>query len=190
MKKAYILSVILGICIASPAQNQFNSYIISNAGDTLHGEILKEINPGAGTVKFISETGRKKRYYPRQIKGFVINDTVRFVSILQTENAEAAEYHVFGKVVTEGPLNLLATQDKTGFLFGRKEEEQVLSYYLQDAKTDDIIKLPKLSFRKLLADQIAENGDLKREVLNKIYSYEEIPVVIENYNAWKSSGAN
>lgn len=188
MKKLIILVVILNLIFTSSAQNQ--NYVITNKSDTLYGKIQGNIKPGTGKIKFLGEDGRKKRFYPRQIKGFVLNDSVRFVSILQTENAEAAEYHIFALVVAEGPLILLSTQNKTGFLFSSKNDKQENNYYLQDIENGDIVKLPRLNYRRLLADRVSNYGDLKREVLNKVYSYEEIPVVIEKYNNWLSKEIN
>lgn len=107
MKKILVLIIICGLPVFVFGQKQFTKgHIITNELDTLSGKIGIPVKPGSGKIKFMDKTGKKKRFYPRQIKGFVINDTIVYESILQTENADAAEYHVFAKLITEGRISL------------------------------------------------------------------------------------
>lgn len=164
-------------------------YIVSNSGDTISGKIVSKIKPGVGKVKFATESGGSKTYYPRQIKSFCVGDSIFYQSILQTENADAQAYEIFACVITRGYLNLLATHNKTGSLLKPKDDttqQEVNNYYLQDSRTEAYFKLSKMSYRKQLADRVDDYKALRREVMNKVYKYDEIPEVIELYNAWKS----
>lgn len=182
-----MLIVICGFAATLFGQKQFaGGFIITNEQDTIPGKIAMPVKPGSGKIKFKNETGKKKRYYPRQIKGFVINDTIVFESILQTGNADAAEYHVFAKVIKEGRFGLLATHNKTGSLL-QQNNRDVNNYYVRDSLNGKFFKLTRMNYRRRLAGMISENKELKRELMNKVYDYEEIPEVIEKFNTWYST---
>jgi len=172
------------------AQNKYlPGFIITPENDTIEGKINDKIKPGAGKVKFIDSKGKKKTYYPRQIKSFVINDSIKYQSILQTENAEASAYHIFALLISDGYYRLLATNDKTRSL-SKPANEQTASggynFYIQESKSGKYFKLTKITYRNQLAELIDDFTELRREVRNKVYNYDEIPDVVEKYNGWKN----
>jgi hypothetical protein len=185
MKSVTAVLLLTFIVFQISAQKEYVSgYLIDNDADTIYGSIYKKTKPGKGKVVFRDQEGRKKTYYPRQIQGFVINDTLRYQSILQIENAEAAAYHVFANLIVAGPLNLLATQNKISALFPSEDQPDVNNYYVEEYETGKVYKLTRTGYRKQLAANVSEFTGLRREVMNKVYQYEEIPVVIKKYNDW------
>lgn len=193
--KTFTVSIMLIFCVSlSFAQNKYlPAFIITPENDTIKGEINNKIKPGAGKVKFIDSEGKKKTYYPRQINGFIINDSIKYQSILQTENAEATAYHIFALLISDGYYRILATKYKTGSLAKSSTEQKAsdgFNFYIQESKTGKYFKLTKISYRNQLADLIDDFTELRREVRNKVYNYEEIPVVIEKYNNWKNDQNN
>ncbi len=189
--KTFAALLFLTLCVTiSFAQNKYlPGFIITPENDTIEGKISDKIKPGAGKVKFIDSKGKKKTYYPRQIKGFAINDSIKYQSILQTENAEATAYHIFALLISDGYYRLLATKDKTRSLSkstNDKKESGGYNFYIQESKTGKYFKLTKISYRNQLADLVGDFTELRREVRNKVYNYDEIPEVIEKYNGWKN----
>lgn len=170
--------------LASAQNNYVPGYVIDNHADTIFGKIYQKTKPGKGKVVFRNDEGKKKTYYPRQIKGFVINDTIQYQSILQIENAEAAAYHVFGMQIISGRLNLLATQNKISAIFEAEDQQDVNNYYIEDRESGKFYKLTRAGYRKQLAARVSDYTELRREVMNKVYKYEEIPEVVKKYNEW------
>ena len=189
--KTFAVSIFLifYVSLSFAQNNYFPGSIITLENDTIVGKINDKIKPGSGKVKFIDSMGKKKTFYPRQIKGFVINDSINYESILQTENAEATAYHIFALLICDGYYRLLATKDKTGGLKKTSNEQNAndgYNFYIQESKTGKYFKLTKISYRNQLADLIDDNTELRREVRNKVYNYDEIPEVIKKYNSWKN----
>ncbi len=179
-----ILLLLLSTLLATSQTDYKSGYLIENNNDTVFGEIYRKTKPGKGRVVFRNADGKRKTYYPRQIQGFAIEDTIKFQSILQIENADAAEYHVFAQIIETGRLNLLATQNKvTGFFTGGDQQDSN-NYYIEESESEKYYKLTRTGYRKQLAALILEHTDLRKEVMNKVYDYEEIPEVIRKFNAW------
>jgi len=193
--KTFAVSIVLIFFVSlSFAQKKYlPGSIITLENDTIVGKINDKIKPGAGKVKFIDSMDKKKTYYPRQVNGFVINDSIYYQSILQTENAEATAYHIFALLICDGYYRLLGTKDKAGSMAKPSTEQKSsdgFNFYIQESKTGKYFKLTKISYRNQLADLIDEYTELRREVRNKVYNYDEIPEVIEKYNDWKSDQKN
>lgn len=179
-----IILLLLSALLASSQTDYKSGYLIDNDNDTVFGEIYRKTKPGKGRMVFRNADGKRKTYYPRQIQGFVMEDTVKFQSILQVENADAAEYHVFAQVIETGRLNLLATQNKITAFFTDENQQDSNNFYLEESESEKYYKLTRTGYRKQLAALISDYTDLRREVMNKVYNYEEIPEAIRKFNVW------
>lgn len=182
MIKGLRSAILIFICLLtqkSVAQNGFEEgYVITNTNDTLYGKISDRKTGAFGgiydKIRF-KRKRKKKRFSPKQIKGYKMGDTY-FNSLLLNDEM------TFLKVVSEGYL--------THYIFELQEqgEQLVLDIdYLQKGPNGQLVRATQGIFglkRKRLIGLLNDCPELVKKIQNK--EFKRLSQVVDFYNVCKS----
>lgn len=163
------------------------SYVITNKGDTLKGEIIERdkktgLRFEGDKIKLIISPTEKKSYSPGKIKMYFNGENV-FESV-QYKSEEFA----FMQVVDKGELTLYQLdleRDKKGEI-----EVYETQYYVKKTTEKAAIRIKENNFKKDVGALVKDNEDMLDEVNNKDLVFEDLEKVIKDYNAWALKEGN
>ena len=178
MKKLVLIFTIITISFsASIAQKWIHGYIITQRGDTTHGEIKLDKKLLYNEIEFKTEEGGVRKFTPEQIRGYSFNNRMftrneRVSNIVFIEKkidgfADLYETNLYVRVGT--------TQPPSGYkvnYFVRKDE-------------GDFIPVTKTDFKETMMRFVDDNKELRNKIKDKKLKYKNLAEVINIYNASK-----
>ncbi len=162
-------------------------YVVTLQNDTIHG-LIKSKNRVAScrSVSFISDSGDKQKYTPREIK-FYSKTRKIYRSFLLPDNILGA--HAFMKELVKGKINLYIhyrTQQNSGMTANGQQaygsSTTVETFYLGRGDSKELVRVSQLDFKAQLSELVKDNDELSAMILNKEYRYDDIEEIIEIYN--------
>lgn len=197
MKKAITAFLVCSIiCIQQiKSQKKFaEGYIVTLNNDTIHGKVKNRNNfSSCKNVIFMNDKGQEKKYKPKQISAYTINNTIyrsyKFKGILLMERS-------FLKLIEEGEklsLFIHYTQTTTSsgggaghpgaVPTGRATSTQTVeTYYLKKNGEAEFTRVKPLMFAKQMSTYFNDNIELSEKILNKEYRQHDIIEIVRIYN--------
>lgn len=191
-----IFSFSISILSIAQKPNYSPGYIITLKQDTLHG-YCKSLNNirSSKFVKFINQTGKKKKYvagqifaYSREGEYFESKKVVPNYTVYLNEN-------IFMKRIEKGPVNLFqCTYTSKGLPILDGEGRELTHGY--SVNTDYYIERPngenlwviRYAFSVTVGKFIKDYPKLAQLVVNSEYTYENIQQIVQIYNDWWRRG--
>lgn len=162
----------------------YQGYIISNAGDTLFGQIrLSDNFKNQKYITYVDRLGAEVVYHADRLGGYGIGDSVHYVSrpTPYLYSGLFAESHVFLKLTIQGPSNLYRYYSQRSVLTLKRGP----GYFEVLEKPDGSWHEISLIFGwKNVADVFGEYPELADKIRSKEYRAEELPKIVEAYNEW------
>lgn len=144
-----------------------DGYIITNANDTLHGNVILFKADNFIYVKLIQEgTNKMQNYRADKIITF-------YVGAAHYESLILNDTHYFFKIVLKGPISLF---EQTNIKNTKR------SYYL--LRKDYLVKVPKMHFRKNMIAYFNDCDGLCKEIKNKKFKFNDLDKIVLEYNNW------
>ena len=190
------------ITFSSFSQKHFvEGYIITFENDTLHGKVRDRfrfqphIQPSF--IKFIGNSGKAKKFKPKDIKGYSKNDIINYVSI-----KSGYFNYKFARIKLDGIIKLLALQSETSniqhFIHSNNfndhspysEGRLITKAYLYNSLTGETTKIKQMNYRKQLSEYFSDHERLKNLILEKQLGLSDIEVIVKEYNKWKETQRN
>lgn len=216
MRKVTFFFVFICSCIASKSNEIATDYFIGkvflSSGDTITTKIHLSYYKGDFVSKLYMDnfghyldTKRKVRgLNPNKINGFEVvvdsltytfiskqtskqSDKKVFCHLLNSKNSPVKlfEYYTGGGIV---PLAVFGGVGGAIAGSGKLSEKQFIIEYLNGAN-ESVIYLPKRKdFRyDKLAFILSDNKELERKIEDQVYKYDDMPLIIAEYNNWYST---
>jgi len=139
-------------------------FIVFENNDTLRGTIRNRKNPSTLAVYFKDQNGKKKVYYPTDLKSYGVGDR-DFESHLYIVRTQFFERKV------NGHLDLFVQKNKRFIREGNREIE----------------KVNRLIFRSVILDYISDNEELSERVNKYELTYSDLDEIVREYNKSKPS---
>ena len=153
----------------------FKGYVVLLNGDTLNGEIKKNLKKEFDNFTRASfrksEGGELKTYRPDKIKEYGV-DGVIFVS----RNIEGEQ--VFVKRLSKGAVNLYEAQIEVLLM----NDLKVKSDYYMEKEAGEFVKIKSGKFKKQIVDVMGDNEEIVKGLEEKKFDYENIVEVFNVYN--------
>lgn len=153
----------------------FKGYVVLLNGDTLNGEIKKNMKKefdNFSRASFRKVDGSElKTYRADKIKEYVVDGTT-FVS----RNVEGEQ--VFVKRLSKGSVNLYEAQVEVL----QMNELKVKSDYYMEKEAGEFVKIKSGKFKKQIVDVMGDNEEIVKGLEDKKYDYENIVEVFNVYN--------
>ncbi|MBC5994104.1 porin family protein [Pontibacter cellulosilyticus] len=167
--------------VAAQAQKSIpNAYIVTAASDTLRGQLIRESATKTVTSIQFGEPGNFRTYQAADIKGYGVEDSIRFES--KEVTVGSADKTVFLRLVVDGPVKLYS---------GSGIEEGV-EFYLQKPNSP-VIQLYK-AYYKGTVSSVASDCDILQSSyqgsLNNLPRYTALSLAdfVQKYSACKYIG--
>ncbi len=190
-----IICILVSSFFLTKAQKNFcDGYIITLKNDTIRGKV-KDNFPFrlTGIVKkisFIDESGSKKDYLPKDIKGYSKANIANYVSI------DIGFGKDFAKIIIDGEVSLLSyksTINNSAFIPNggagggtwSHSTSSTESFFLYRRNTGSPIEVTRLGFRDLLSAYFSDYKELKEMIEKKELRYSDLEIIVEKYNKWK-----
>lgn len=172
------LALFLSISISKNIHAQakfYHGYVILLNGDTLNGEIRKNVkkefdNFTKASFRKIDGT-EAKTYRADKIKEYVV-DGITFVS----RNIDGDQ--VFVKRLSKGTVNLYEAQVE----ILQMNEVKVKSDYYMEKAAGEFVKIKSGKFKKQIVDVMGDNEEIVKGLEEKKYDYDNILEVFNTYN--------
>lgn len=164
------------------AQKWIPAYIITNGGDTTHGEIKFNKKLVYNHVTFKTEKGGIREFTPDQLRGYSIVNRY-FYRDPQAGNL----------VFIEKKIDGLASLFETNLFVSAGSATPQAGYklnYLIKKQNGDYVAVRKADFKETVSEFVKENKVLARQVREGKLKYKDLPEIIEQYNKWHSSNKN
>ena len=173
------------------AQKMFyKGYVVTNNGDTVRGKIPFDIgtNNNYHIVDVKDEKGFVKKFNVWQIKMYSINNEIYVTKKCERGETEHRNYLVFMRQIQTGPIVLYEYEYVRKIGGARSYEEGGVAAdgekdYYADKKDGTFIYFPRLTYKKLLKEMMAEHNDCLAIIEDKSFEYKKIPEVIACFNA-------
>ncbi|HSH68064.1 MAG TPA: hypothetical protein VLB84_20195 [Bacteroidia bacterium] len=153
----------------------FKGYVVLLNGDTLNGEIKKNLRREYDNYTKASfrkaDKGEQKTYRPDKIKEYVV-DGVTFVS----RNVDGEQ--MFVKRLSKGTVNLYEAQVEVL----QMNELKVKSDYYMEREAGEFVKIKSGKFKKQIVDVMGDNEEIVKGLEEKKYDYDNILEVFNTYN--------
>jgi hypothetical protein len=171
-----VVTVVLVFNLKVKAQSKyFQGYIITLSGDSLIGEVKKNVKhefENFSKASFRKKEGSEvKSYNPSKIKEYGV-DGVTFVS----RNVDGEQ--VFVKRISKGALNLYEAQVETM----QMNEIKIRSDYYMEKAGGEFVKVKSSKFKKQMSDVMSDNEEIVKALEEKKYDFENIVEVVNAYN--------
>ena len=176
-------------------KHYLNGYVITNAGDTLHGTIkdrkLSHVPRLYTKIKFKNHKGRKKNFRPSDIAAYKrgedffrsvpFGETEKFMSLSRTIHGEKH----FLKIILNGHLTLYGHE----FIDYEDGPYIDINYYLKRAGETQFIRVPLIGFRKRMKVYFSDSYPIVKKLENKEYRYRTLLDLVMDYNLWYKAGS-
>jgi hypothetical protein len=153
----------------------FKGYVLMLNGDTLKGEIKKnlkkEFDNFCRAAYRKTESGEVKTFRPDKIKEYSV-DGVIFVS----RNVYGEQ--VFVKRLSKGTVNLYEAQVEVL----QMNDLKVKSDYYMEKDAGEFVKIKSGKFKKQITDAMGDNQEIVKGLEDKKYDYENIVELFNAYN--------
>lgn len=158
----------------------FKGYVLMLNGDTLKGEIKKnlkkEFDNFCRAAYRKADGGEIKTFRPDKIKEYHV-DGMTFVS----RNVEGEQ--VFVKRVSKGAVNLYESQIEVLIM----NDLKVKSDYYMEKAAGEFVKIKSGKFKKQISDAMGDNEAVLKGLEEKKYDYENI---VELFNVYNKAASN
>ncbi|MCW3105488.1 MAG: hypothetical protein JWO09_3928 [Bacteroidetes bacterium] len=165
---------------ASAQVKYFQGYVILLNGDSLKGEIKKNLKrefDNFTKASFRKKEGAEvKSFTPAKIKEYCVDGTI-FVS----RNVDGEQ--VFVKIISKGAVNLYESQIEVM----QMNDIKVKSDYYMEKAGGEFVKVKSSKFKKQMTDAMADNEEIVKAIEEKKYDYENIVEVVNAYNKTASN---
>lgn len=185
------------------AQKGLKGYVVTSAGDTLHGMIKKSQFSDLRGTKFYGDNGRKIKIVSGEILAFKVDREVyRSVSVKDlgiTDDVKNNGY-MYIKLIVDGPVQLY----KVGYCFGKKTindrknrvyKERCPDIYFFKKDSGDYFEAFRnedLAMRKVnqkhtsaeLAGYFQDAKELSKEIMYEMLKRHMVDVMAKRYNEW------
>lgn len=170
------LFVLLSVSKNVSAQVKFfKGYVVLLNGDTLNGEIKKNLKKEFDNFTRAnfrkSEGGELKTYRADKIKEYVVDGTT-FVS----RNVDGEQ--MFVKRLSKGSVNLYEAQMEVL----QMNDVKVKSDYYMEKEAGEFVKIKSGKFKKQIVDVMGDNEEIVKGLEQKKYDYDNILEVFNAYN--------
>ena len=176
MKRVAMIALFAFAMVDLSAQSTYTSgYIITNAGDTLKGQIKSNPKNDIGlydAVTFQTNPNDKKSYRANKIKEFAF-DGVVFVARMIDDKP------VFVKRLSGGAVNLYQYKSEQFFM---NNIHTYVDYYMEKVGNTALIQIKESKFKKQLSEVMADDATLIKDLHDKKYDYDKIVDIFEQYN--------
>jgi hypothetical protein len=184
-------TILLTLVRYTQAQKMFyKGYVVTNEGDTVKGKIPYDLgtNNNYHIVDVKDEKGYVKKFNVWQIKMYSLNNELYFTKKAERGEMKHRNDLVFMHQTQTGKLTLYEYEYVRKLSGASSFEEAGLEttgekdFYIE--KTDSsFIYLPKLGYKKILKELVAEQAECISIIEDKDFDYKKIPDVIRCYNA-------
>lgn len=186
IKQIFSVSIVVVAAImafnteASAQIKYYKGYVLMLNGDTLKGEIKKnlkkEFDNFCRAAYRKSDGAEIKTFRPDKIKEYYV-DGVTFVS----RNVDGEQ--VFVKRLSKGVVNLYESQIETL----QMNDLKVKSDYYMEKAAGEFVKIKSGKFKKQISDAMSDNEDVLKGLEEKKYDYENI---VELFNVYNKTASN
>jgi len=182
MLRLILIIVAIYFCNLSYGQRGYSEgYVINSSLDTLQGLVkdrkTNNLDRRLRKIRFISKAGKKRRYSSRQIFGYACAG-IEYRSVPIPDR-------VFARIIIDGELSLLEIQEND------PDGAQGLiatSLVLQKGQLRQQAKINRLFFRAIVNPFVRDYEELHQKVVNKVYRFNELELIVNEYNEWVKNG--
>jgi hypothetical protein len=171
-----VVAAVMAFSSSASAQiKYFKGYVLMLNGDTLKGEVKKnlkkEFDNFCRAAYRKSDGGEIKTFRPDKIKEYCV-DGVTFVS----RNVDGEQ--VFVKRLSKGTMNLYEAQVEVL----QMNDLKVKSDYYMEKEAGEFVKIKSGKFKKQITDAMGDNQEIVKGLEDKKYDYENIVELFNAYN--------
>lgn len=179
MIRIFTLASFIILANLAAAQVTFTpGYVVLNTGDTIKGEIKN--NPKKQSELFSKvlvkiDEQQKKSYKADKVSIYTFGEST-FIS----RNMDGEM--VFMRRISEGAIDLYEFQYE--WINAKNETEVRSEYYLEKEGHKEPVRVKSGRFRKQVAEIMADNEQIVKDLEENKYDVQNIAEVVESYNKW------
>lgn len=191
----FILALSLSFSAQSMSNKVYSGYIVTNAEDTLHGQI-RMLTPAMNEVKvkFIDNTNKQHTYKASDLLSYAFK-----VPVYNHNTKQHDEKWIFyvRKTVDVAPLafaskDVLVERPVAGsmsvynFYMERADVNEPIAHKFYVEKSENVlVSVDRENFKGTMKNLTADYPELCSKIGKKGYGYKHMSKIAEEYNTWK-----